>query len=109
MLDAIGSHLYYALPDPDRTMQLRRLRTDCTGSGCAQSVATLPNPQMHPIRHHPAGRTRSLLRGARNGHLTQPARSIQGADDSASRQVEQNARSLTLRARSLAHNSWSLC
>jgi ELWxxDGT repeat protein len=44
MLEAIGGDLYYALPNRDRTLQLRRLRTDCTGSGCARSVATLPNP-----------------------------------------------------------------
>src|SRR4051812_50020034 len=62
---------------------------------------------MYPSRGHSARRTRRLRLGAGDGHLTHLPGPVDGVDDSVSGQVEQHARSLTRRARSLDHGSWS--
>jgi ELWxxDGT repeat protein len=45
LLGAIGRDLYFTRTHPaDRLMQLRRLRPGCSGGGCNERIATLPNP-----------------------------------------------------------------
>lgn len=69
----------------------------------------LPHPLVHPVREHPAARARGL--GSRRGHEhpTTAVGTVDSLQHAVSGQVQEHARSVTLRARSLDHGSWSFC